>query len=44
MFSPETASQLLELMLSGGEQRSESAIVGGVAVLLTLLDCSRPHT
>ncbi|KAF4519046.1 hypothetical protein B566_EDAN001632 [Ephemera danica] len=41
--SPETASQLLQLMLSGGEQRSESAIVGGVSVLLTLLDCSRPH-
>jgi SIT4 phosphatase-associated protein len=28
-------------MLSGGEQRSDSAIVGGVAVLLTLLETSR---
>ncbi|CAB3389172.1 Hypothetical predicted protein [Cloeon dipterum] len=39
--SPETASTVLDLMLSGGDQRSESAIVGGVAVLLTLLETSR---
>ncbi|XP_059476903.1 serine/threonine-protein phosphatase 6 regulatory subunit 2 isoform X2 [Neocloeon triangulifer] len=39
--SPETASTILDLMLSGGDQRSESAIVGGVAVLLTLLETSR---
>ncbi|KAJ9574671.1 hypothetical protein L9F63_008203, partial [Diploptera punctata] len=38
--APETVTQLLDHML--GKEKSESSIVGGISVLLTLLDCSKP--
>ncbi|XP_069705190.1 serine/threonine-protein phosphatase 6 regulatory subunit 3 isoform X2 [Periplaneta americana] len=38
--SPETVKQLLDHIL--GKEKSESSIVGGISVLLTLLDFSKP--
>lgn len=38
--APETVKQLLDHML--GKEKSESSIVGGISVLLALLDCSKP--
>lgn len=38
---PETVKQLLDYIL--GKEKSESSIVGGISVLLTLLDLSKPR-
>lgn len=40
--APETVKQLLDYIL--GKEKSESSIVGGISVLLTLLDLSKPST
>lgn len=40
--APETVKQLLDYIL--GKEKSESSIVGGISVLLTLLECSKPST
>ncbi|KAK7870635.1 hypothetical protein R5R35_009131 [Gryllus longicercus] len=39
--SPETVSQLLEHILN--TEKCETAIVGGISVLLALLDCNKPN-